>query len=154
MDISILLVLVLVLPLLAGCAPDQADAGASTAAIEGPPAIEAIVQPTEHPLLDIPQPTGERQIGVRLTEYRVEMTTFTVPAGDVEFHVVNSGNTTHALLVRSAAADVYSLTEHLTPGDSTVMTVSLAPGEYDFICPIRDEFDHYSEGMRGKIVVQ
>ncbi len=153
MDISLLLVLALVLPLLAGCAPDEAGAGTASRA-EGRPSTEAIVHATEHPLLDIPQPTGERQIGVRLTEYRVEMTTFTVPAGDVEFHVLNSGRTTHALLVRSAAADVYALTEHLTPGDSTVMTVTLAPGEYDFICPIRDEFDHYSEGMRGKIVVE
>lgn len=153
MDISLLLVLALVLPLLAGCAPDEAGAG-TAAPIDNRPTAEAVVEPDQDSAFNIPVPTDEHQIGVRLTEYRVEMTSFTMPAGDVEFHVVNAGRTTHALLIRSAAADVYSLTEHLTPGDSTVMTVTLAPGEYDFICPIRDEFDHYSEGMRGKIVVQ
>jgi hypothetical protein len=102
-------------------------------------------------LLPLPRPTGERQIGARLREYTIDLTRDTVPAGEIEFHVVNSGTTTHFLLVRNQTT--YAPTPHLPPGDSAVLRVELVPGEYQVVCLIRDEFDHLGEGMRRTLVV-
>jgi plastocyanin len=152
MDISLFFLAAVILPLLAGCS--SGEASHQTPVTEAPelPAVEPTSTAAEREAIPLPRPTGERQIGVRLSEYRIEMTKETVPAGEIEFQVVNAGSTIHYLVVRSD--DVYSMTRHLPPGDTTVMRVDLAPGEYDYLCTIRDEFDHYSEGMRGHIVVQ
>lgn len=113
---------------------------------------EPLLNATEHPLLPIPQPEGAGAVGARLREYRIELTRDTVPAGEVEFHVINSGTTAHWLIVRDDT--LFVGTPHLQPGDSAILRVDLSPGEYNLVCTIRDEFDHISEGMRNTIVVR
>lgn len=158
MDLKALL-LTVALPLFAtGCATDEANGGPAVQANE-PVATTtatgtALVSPTEHPLLPIPEPTGPGEVGVRLREYRIEMTTTTVPAGEVTFHVLNSGKTMHTLVIRKSETGEFSSTPQITPGDSALLTMDLAPGEYDYVCMIRDEYDHYSEGMRGTLQVE
>jgi plastocyanin len=152
MDILRFLPVIVLLPLLAGCNSGEASSEIQLPKVARLPAVTPSSTAAEREAIPLPMPTGERQIGVRLSEYRIEMTRETVPAGEVEFQVVNAGSTTHYLLVRSN--DVYSMTPHLPPGDTAVMRVVLEPGEYEYICTIRDEFDHTSEGMRGQLVVR
>jgi hypothetical protein len=102
--------------------------------------------------LPLPMPTGERQVGARLYEYAIDLTRDTVPAGEIEFHVVNAGTTAHLLMVRSD--EVFSATPHLEPGDTAVLRVTLPPGEHTVICIVRDEYDHPSEGMVRRIIAQ
>jgi plastocyanin len=141
---------VLALVLVAGC--DSGEAGAPPTPGERLPTLEAPV-PAGHDrsLIPMPDPPGENRVGVRLSEYKIEMTKTRVPAGEVEFHVVNAGTTIHLLVVRNV--EFYDLTPHLPPGDSAVLRVALTPGTYQYLCTVRDEFDHYSEGMRGELVV-
>jgi plastocyanin len=102
--------------------------------------------------LPIPQPTGEHEVGVRLREYVIELTRDTFPAGDITFHVLNAGTTAHDFVVRGNGA--YGLTNHIAVGDSAQLQITLAPGEYEYLCGVRDEILHYAEGMIGKFVVQ
>lgn len=144
----------LLLLLIAGCDSGEARTEALVAATDDRPLVPAVADganadPGDLPL---PQPPNENQIGVRLSEYTIEMTKETLPAGELEFHVVNAGTTIHYLLIRSD--EVYEMTRHLPPGESDTLRITLEPGEYQYLCTIRDEYDHYSEGMRGHIVVQ
>jgi plastocyanin len=144
------LTVVLLLPLIACGTGEEAAVPDAGAALEraGP----AVGSGSGDRQLSLPRPTGERQIGARLLEYRIELTRDTVPPGEVEFHVVNAGTTTHYLLLRGGEA--FASTQHLPPGDSAVLSVFLAPGEYQLVCTIRDETDHISEGMRRQLVVR
>jgi plastocyanin len=134
----------------AACGAD--DSSIETPASDGSTALDAPVASWHDAhLLPLPTPEGDRQVGVRLTEYSIEMTRERLPAGEIEFQIVNAGTTLHYLLVRNDS--VYAPSRHLQPGDTTIMMVDLAPGEYQYLCTIRDEFDHYSEGMSGNIIV-
>jgi hypothetical protein len=104
------------------------------------------------PRLPMPEVTGQNQVGARLYQYGIDLTTDTVPAGEVEFHVVNAGTTEHMLMVRSD--HVFASTAHLEPGESAVLTVDIPPGEHTVICIVRDEYDHPSEGMIRRIVAR
>ncbi|MEX2571306.1 MAG: hypothetical protein WD737_08360 [Gemmatimonadota bacterium] len=133
--------------LVAGCGPDAAPSTETQAA----QAAEAQPSESGDELVPIPRPEGERAIGARLREYQIEVTRDTVPAGEVEFHVVNGGTTTHWLIVRDDT--LFSGTPHLLPGETAVMRVELSPGEYQLVCTIRDEFDHITEGMKRSLTV-
>jgi iron uptake system EfeUOB component EfeO/EfeM len=128
--------------------------GADGAAADGQQQESASVSERSagHPLLPMPEPPGERSIGARIWEYQIEVTKDTVPAGEIEFHVVNAGTTEHWLIVRDDT--LFEGTPHLLPGDSAVLRVTLQPGEYNLVCTIRDEFDHISEGEREFLVVR
>ncbi len=152
MDISILFLAAALLPILAGCDSGEANQDAPAATVTVTPMVTPNSTSAEREAIPLPRPTGDRQIGVRLSEYQIEMTKETVPAGEIEFQIVNAGKDMHYLMVNSA--EVYSISRHLQPGDTTVMRVQLEPGEYDYLCGIRDEFHHYNEGMRGHIVVR
>jgi hypothetical protein len=135
----------------AACGTGDAASGAGDAPPD--PHMEAPIPSwADADLLPLPQPAGERAVGARLTEYEIELTRSELPAGEIEFHVVNAGTTIHYLLIRSES--VYAYTPHLSPCDSAVLRVDLPPGEYSYLCTIRDEFDHYSEGMRGTLTVR
>lgn len=142
----------------AGCTTDEARGGSTNQPGDDIATASthdaSLVTPNEHPLLDIPNPTGPGEVGVRLREYRIEMTTTTVPSGKLTFHVLNSGRTMHTLVIRKSASGEFFSTPQIVPGDSALLEVDLAAGEYDYVCMIRDEYDHYSEGMRGKLLVE
>ncbi|MEX2584257.1 MAG: hypothetical protein WD766_13370 [Gemmatimonadota bacterium] len=135
--------------LLQGCATEDARTAADP--IEDPPATASVDQEPGGPRFPLPQPAGERAVGARIWEYRIELTRDTVQAGEVEFHVVNAGTDEHWLIVRNA--EFFDGTPHLFPGDSAVLHVVLEPGDYTIVCTIRDEFDHISEGERVSFVV-
>lgn len=141
------------LPLvLAACNSGGETARDEGGAIAGSPTVAAPADPAaEDGLVPLPQPAGEGAVGVRLVEYRIDLTRDTVTAGPHRFHVVNAGTTSHMFIVRDQ--DNYSATQHLAPGDSTVLEVVLEPGEYNVLCDVRDEYSHLSEGMFRALVV-
>jgi plastocyanin len=126
--------------------------GAESPALAEPGVTAVAPLPVPGEVLPLPQPTGARQIGVRLSEFRIEMTRNEITPGEVEFHVVNAGKVEHDFVVRSDL--VYALTEHLEPGDSTILRMTLPPGEHRYLCGIRDDRDHHASGMDGFITVR
>ncbi|MDR0787774.1 MAG: cupredoxin domain-containing protein [Gemmatimonadota bacterium] len=168
MRLKLPLFTVLLLPLVAGCGDNSPGAGAAgntdpsisevaARGTLGPGTANSgtpLVTATSHPLLPVPQPTGANEVGVRFREYRIEMSDSSVAAGDVTFHVLNSGRTGHTFVVRRAETGEFFATQQISPGDSTLLKTTLKPGIYDFVCMVRDEFDHYSEGERGKLLVE
>lgn len=145
------LAMLLLLPLAVGCSSGEAADDIDESAPVTRPAATA-EDPSGSDAIPLPRPTGDRQIGVRLREYRIEMTRDTISAGEVEFQVVNAGTTMHLFVVRKS--DYYEITPHLLPGESNVLKVRMEPGDYQILCTVRDEFDHYSEGMNGHLIVQ
>jgi plastocyanin len=139
---------------LSACSGDrtEAEAGSEAAAPASTVADTALPQGTDHPLLPVPEPTGENEVGARIREYTIDLTTDTVSAGEIVFHVLNSGKTTHHLMIRNQ--ETSSATQHILPGDSATLTVTLAAGEYTVLCTVRDEFDHISEGERRPFIVR
>ena len=137
--VPIAFAVLLFLPACGDAAEEPAPAAQSPAAT-----TQVAERAANRPLLPLPQPEGERAVGARVWEYQIEVTRNEVPAGPVEFHVVNAGTTEHWFIVRDDA--LFEGTPHLLPGDSAVLRVELEPGEYRLVCTIRDEFDHISEG--------
>lgn len=133
--------------LAAGCAP-----GTPAQALPPPPAI----------------------IDVSLDEYHIDHPLRHVPAGRMIFRVANEGTTAHELLVvrlpddlpgtfdeqlhseiRRPAATLGFLPA-LTPGDTGVFALDLAPGRYGLVCFQEDEGGeaHALKGMNSELVVE
>jgi glucose/arabinose dehydrogenase len=106
----------------------------------------ATPQPTEA----LPSGTRpeDRDIGVSLTEWKVQSSRTTVPTGQLRFLAENTGNTAHALRVVGNGLDVS--TDNVAPGESGTINVVLPPGEYRLVCPIPG---HEQQGMAATLNV-
>jgi uncharacterized cupredoxin-like copper-binding protein len=69
-------------------------------------------------------------------------------AGVYTLHVVNRGQTTHALEVEGVGVE--EETPDLAPGDSADLKIDVDEGDYDMYCPVDG---HQAMGMEGRIVV-
>jgi plastocyanin len=114
----------------AGCGDDDEEAADTTAAEQagGQPVATVEVTETEYKL-DPPNPTVEE-------------------SGTVEFEVVNDGEVTHSLEIESEEEEFVS--DEIAAGESTTLTADLAPGEYEYYCPIAN---HKELGMDGTLTV-
>lgn len=108
--------------------------------------------PTEEPTA-VPTPTAEpvQIVDVALLEWIIDAPTET-RAGQVQFVVTNEGTEAHSLVVDSGGTTVAELDEPLAPGDSTVLTVVLGPGDYVLYCPLGDG-EHREKGMETELTV-
>jgi uncharacterized cupredoxin-like copper-binding protein len=108
--------------------------------------------PTEEPTA-IPTPTAEpvQIVDVALLEWIIDAPTET-RAGQVQFVVTNEGTEAHSLVVDSGGTTVAELDAPLDPGDSTVLTVELGPGDYVLYCPLADG-EHREKGMETELTV-
>jgi hypothetical protein len=99
-----------------------------------------------------PTPTAEpvQIVEVALLEWLIDMDEET-RAGQVEFVVTNEGAEAHDLVIDSGGV-IAELPEPLAPGASSVLSVTLAPGEYVVYCPVGDG-EHREEGMEATLVV-
>jgi len=88
-------------------------------------------------------------IQVSAREYQFQPAALTVKAGDVTFEVTNVGATTHEFEVLQGTTTVDEM-EGLVPGSTHRLTVTLAAGEYSYVCKIAG---HDSLGMKGTITV-
>ena len=95
------------------------------------------------------QPAGS--IKVTMTEYKYEPSTITAPSGRVVFFLVNSGTTSHNMIIRDSSNHRIKGSELLSAGDSNVFTVdSIAAGTYTIFC---DQQGHEASGMKGTLTI-
>ncbi len=93
---------------------------------------------------------GASSVGVRLSEWKLELTQWTVPTGDVEFTVTNSGTVLHAFEVEGQGVE-----KELAPinvGATSALRLTLPPGTYELYCPI-DNGAHKKMGMIAHLEV-
>jgi hypothetical protein len=100
-----------------------------------------------------PTPTAEpvQIVEVALLEWLIDMDEET-RAGQVEFVVTNEGAEAHGLVIESGGVVAAELPEPLAPGASSILSATLAPGEYVVYCPVGDG-EHREEGMETTLSV-
>ncbi|MGH2618528.1 MAG: hypothetical protein ACRDJC_25130 [Thermomicrobiales bacterium] len=106
-------------------------------------ALEPLVAPT---------PTAEpvQIVELVLLEWLIDMPAET-RAGQVNFVVTNEGVAAHSVVIESGGVVVAELPQPLDPGESSVLSAVLAPGEYVVYCPV-GEGAHRQEGMEAALV--
>lgn len=106
-------------------------------------------------LTPIPEPTPTAEpvqvVDIALLEWLIDLPQ-EIRAGQVNIVVTNEGAETHSLVIESGGAVVAQLPRPLEPGQSTILTVDLAPGEYTLYCPEGDG-EHREKGMEGTLEV-
>ena len=89
-------------------------------------------------------------VSAKLSEWTIQLSEATVPAGQVTFTVTNGGSIPHAFEVEGQG------TEHETPliqpGASATLTLTLEPGTYEIYCPV-GESSHKKLGMETHLKV-
>lgn len=84
------------------------------------------------------------RIDVRLTEWKVELSSEAVSAGTVTFSITNAGTIPHAFEVEGAGLE--QETRLIQPGDSATLVLTLKPGRYEAYCPVGQD-SHKQLGM-------
>ncbi len=95
------------------------------------------------------QPAGS--IKVTLTEFKFDPKSVSAKSGKVEFFLVNSGTTSHDLVITDGSGKQVAKSELIQPGNTAVLTVdNLAAGSYTIFC---DVAGHRESGMEGTLQV-
>ena len=82
-------------------------------------------------------------------DFTISLSRSTLPAGTYTFTVQNTGKATHSLTIKGPGG-VDMTSDKVQGGQSTTMTVTLQPGQYDVYCPIGN---HRSMGMDTTLTV-
>jgi iron uptake system component EfeO len=88
-------------------------------------------------------------IAVEAKEYAFTPSTMTVPAGAVTFSIRNAGSQEHEFEVFKGETVVDEV-EGIVPGLTKSATMTLAAGEYTFLCKLNG---HDQLGMKGTLTV-
>jgi uncharacterized cupredoxin-like copper-binding protein len=92
---------------------------------------------------------GGTVVDVALTDFTIEPSGISLDPGSYTFHVVNEGESVHALEIEGPGGEVE--TPELGPGESADLNVDLTEaGEYEVYCPVGG---HRDQGMEGTITV-
>ena len=94
-----------------------------------------------------PVPSGV--VAVEAKEYAFTPSTITVPAGAVTFSIKNVGSQEHEFEIFQGD-QVKDEVEGIVPGLTKNATMTLAPGEYTFLCKLNG---HDQLGMKGTLTV-
>jgi plastocyanin len=94
-----------------------------------------------------PVPSGV--IAVEAKEYAFTPSAITVPAGSVTFSIRNVGTQEHEFEILNGD-QVVDEVEAIVPGLTKDATVTLAAGEYTFVCKLNG---HDQLGMKGTLTV-
>jgi plastocyanin len=104
--------------------------------------VGAAVLPA-HPGASVP-------VDARLSEWAIQLSEATVPAGPVTFTIRNGGTIPHAFEVEGGGVE--KATALIQPGTSATLTLSLKPGTYDVYCPVGED-SHKKLGMDTHLTV-
>jgi uncharacterized cupredoxin-like copper-binding protein len=85
-----------------------------------------------------------------LSEWKVEVSAATVPAGPVVFHVANAGQIEHAFEVEGKGLE--RRTAPIAAGANGTLSAKLKPGRYELYCPVGNGA-HKQAGMKATIEV-
>ena len=88
-------------------------------------------------------------IEVQLTEYGIQMPD-TISAGVHTFHIANAGKMNHNFAIDGNGVSE-KLHEDLSRGNTTNLSIKLAPGTYTIFCPVDG---HRGKGMQRTVTVQ
>ncbi|MDA3630081.1 hypothetical protein [Saccharopolyspora oryzae] len=82
-------------------------------------------------------------VPVRMVDFGFDQPAW-FPPGRYTFHAINAGRAVHILEINGPGVD-NAKTPVVRPGDAADLTVTLAPGVYDFWCPVGN---HRQLGMQ------
>jgi uncharacterized cupredoxin-like copper-binding protein len=93
---------------------------------------------------------GTQVVGtkVTLTEYKFDPKDITVQSGKATFTLVNSGTTSHDMVIADSSGKVIGKSDVVQAGDSKVFTVDLPAGKYVVYCDLPG---HRDSGMQGTL---
>ncbi|MGW7260945.1 cupredoxin domain-containing protein [Streptomyces sp. NPDC054834] len=88
-------------------------------------------------------------VTVRLTEYKLALSSKTFKAGDYTFVAENDGHIVHSLEIEGPGGET-RLSHDLQPGQSEQLRIMLKKGAYELYCPVDG---HEGLGMKMDITV-
>ncbi len=89
-------------------------------------------------------------VSARLSEWTIQLSETTVPAGPVTFTVTNSGSIPHAFEVEGQGTE--RETPLIQPAATATLALTLEPGTYEVYCPV-GENSHKKLGMETHLMV-
>ena len=89
-------------------------------------------------------------VSAKLSEWKVELSQATVPAGKVTFAITNAGNIPHAFEFEGLGME--RKTALIQPGLMDTLTLDLKPGMYEIYCPVGAD-SHKHLGMETQLKV-
>jgi len=91
-------------------------------------------------------------VDLTATDFKFDPSDPNVKSGEVSFNMKNDGQVTHSLEIEDVTpGHDQELEGDVSPGQSGTLKVNLAPGKYEFYCPIAN---HKQMGMEGEITVK
>ncbi len=116
-------------------------------------ALAAVATPASE-LTPLPEPTPTAEpvqiADIVLLEWMIDMPR-EIRAGAARLVITNEGTEPHSLIVDGQGL-VFELPSPLAPGDSTILSADLPPGDYLVYCP-QGEGEHRAEGMEATLTV-
>ncbi len=95
-------------------------------------------------------PAPVSDIQVQLSEWKLELSASSAPAGPVRFIVTNTGSIPHGLEVEGRGVE--KEVELLQPGMTDTLELTLKAGRYELYCPVGGE-SHKKLGMEARFSV-
>jgi hypothetical protein len=89
-------------------------------------------------------------VSATLSEWKIELSSDSVPEGDVSFSVSNTGSIPHAFEVEGQGIE--RATAVVQPGATATLTLALKPGIYEVYCPVGED-SHKKLGMETHLRV-
>jgi uncharacterized cupredoxin-like copper-binding protein len=89
-------------------------------------------------------------VDLTATDFKFDPSDPTVKSGEVTFNLKNDGQVTHSLEIEDVNGKDVELEGDVSPGSSGTLKANLAPGTYEFYCPVDN---HKEMGMTGEITV-
>jgi uncharacterized cupredoxin-like copper-binding protein len=94
---------------------------------------------------------GGGAVDLTASDFKFDPSEPTVKSGNVTFNLKNDGQVAHSLEIEDVNGQDKELEGTVSPGSNGTLAVNLAPGKYEFYCPVDG---HKQMGMTGEITVK